>query len=132
MTSSRRKTSVSYQSFSTCSGKWTKRTSAKVSMIISKTRENKESMTNEEKENVFKYSGPSSLKDIEARLLELDDEIEADDIAYLDIEKTQLQLKRQFILDERNSWKAKSVWNVVIPIAVSIITAYLVSVLVMR
>ncbi|OHA44245.1 MAG: hypothetical protein A3G04_01770 [Candidatus Taylorbacteria bacterium RIFCSPLOWO2_12_FULL_44_9] len=108
-------------------------------------------MTNEEKENVFKYSGPSSLKDIEARLLELDaeksarihnakedysgsidDEIEADDIAYLDIEKTQLQLKRQFILDERNSWKAKSVWNVVIPIAVSIITAYLVSVLVMR
>lgn len=97
-------------------------------------------------ENVLKYTGPTSLNDIEARLLEIehekpmriynarenysgsiDDEIEADDIGYLDVEKTQLQLKRQFILDERNGWKAKSVWNVVVPIIVSVITAYLVS-----
>lgn len=102
-------------------------------------------------ENVLKYDGPTSLKKIEARLLEIehekpmrihnakenysgsiDDEIEADDIGYLDVEKAQLQLKRQFILDERNSWKAKSVWNVVVPIIASVITAYLVSLFVMR
>jgi len=100
-------------------------------------------------ENVLKYTGPSSLTDIEARLLEIehekpmrlhnakenysgtvDDIIEADDITYLDVEKAQLQLKRQFILDERNGWKAKSVWTVAVPIIVSIITAYVVSVLV--
>ena len=104
--------------------------------------------TNEKKENVLKYDGPTSLKKIEARLLEIEhekpmrihnakenysggieDEIEADDIEYLDVEKTRLQLKRQFILDERNSWKAKSVWNVIVPIIVSIITAFVVSVL---
>jgi len=107
-------------------------------------------IANEKKENVLKYDGPTSLKKIEERLLEIEhekpmrihnarenysgsikDEIEADDIAYLNVEKTQLQLKRQFILDERNSWKAKSIWNVVVPIVVSVITAYLVSVLVM-
>ena len=104
---------------------------------------------NEKKENVLKYAGPTSLKKIEERLLEIehekpmrihnakenysggiDDEIEADDIEYLDVEKTQLQLKRQFILDERNGWKAKSIWNVIVPIIVSIITAYVVFVLV--
>src|SRR3989344_8705280 len=105
--------------------------------------------TDEKKENVLKYAGPTSLKKIEERLLEIehekpmrihnakenysggiDDEIEADDIEYLDVEKTQLQLKRQFILDERNGWKAKSIWNVIVPIIVSIITAYVVFVLV--
>ena len=101
--------------------------------------------------NVLKYDGPTSLKKIEERLLEIehekpmrirnaeenyfgsiDDEIEADDIKYLDVEKTRLQLKRQFILDGRNGWKAKGVWNIVVPIVVSVITAYLVSVFVMR
>lgn len=107
--------------------------------------------TDKKKENVLKYTGPTSLKGIEDRLLEIehekpmrihnarenysgsiDDEIEADDIGHLGVEKTRLQLKRQFILDERNGWKAKSVWNVVVPIIVSVITAYLVSLFVMR
>ncbi|GEM_PF-4832964 len=105
--------------------------------------------SNKNKENAFKYAGLSSLKDIEERLLEIDAEksgrihnakenpsddiyafIEADDIDYLDVEKTQLQLKRQFILDERNDWKAKSIWNVIVPIFVSVITALVVSMLV--
>lgn len=98
-----------------------------------------------EKENMFKYTGPILLKDIEARLLEIEhekpmrihiaeeyystinDKIKADEIAYLDVEKTKLQLKRQFILDERNGWKAKSIWNIAVPIIVSIITAYIVA-----
>ena len=103
------------------------------------------SKTNEK--NVFKYAGPLSLKDIEERLLEIDSEksarihnaeenpsldidaiIEADDIEYLDVEKTQLQLKRQFLLDKRHGWKAKLVWNVIVPIIVSVITALLVSI----
>lgn len=102
-------------------------------------------------ENILKFTRHTSLKKIEARLLEIehekpmrihnakenysgsiDDEIEAGDIRYLDVEKTQLQLKRQFILDKRNGWKAKSVWNVIVPIIVSVITTYLVSLFVMR
>src|SRR3990167_11233174 len=98
---------------------------------------------NEKKENVLKYAGPTSLKKIEERLLEIehekpmrihnakenysggiDDEIEADDIEYLDVEKTQLRLKRQFILDKRESWLPKTIWNFIIPIIVAIITAY--------
>ena len=57
----------------------------------------------------------------------IDDEIEADDIKYLDVEKTQLQLKRQFILDQRHSWKVEAL-RYVATIVVSVITAYLVSV----
>ena len=101
------------------------------------------------KENIFKYTGPSSLKDIEERLLEIDAEksarihnakenpsydidaiIEADDIEYLDVEKTQLQLKRQFILDKRESWLPKTIWNLIVPIIVAIITAYITTILV--
>ena len=106
-------------------------------------------MTDATNENVFKYDGPTSLKKIEERLLKIerekptriynarenysntiDDQIEADNIEYLDAEKAQLQLKRQFILDERSNWKAKSIWNIIIPIIVSIITAYCVSMLI--
>lgn len=106
-------------------------------------------IADEKKENVLKYTGPTSLKGIEDRLLEIDhekpmrihnagenysgsinDEIEGDAIEHLDVEKNQLQRKLQSILDERNGWKAKSVWNVVVPIIVSIITAYVVSMLV--
>lgn len=100
----------------------------------------------ETNENLLRYRGPCSLQDIEVRLLEIEHEIpmrinnaresftdsiendiESDAIAYLDVEKAQLQLKRQFILDERNGWKAKSLWNIVVPIIVSVITAYLVA-----
>ena len=99
-----------------------------------------------DRESIFKYTRPFALKEIEERLLEIDAEKSArsygaakniiqaikdgDDIKYLDVEKTRLQLKRQFILDRRNSWKAKSIWDVVVPIIVSIITAYVISVLV--
>ena len=96
-------------------------------------------------QNAFKYTGYSSMKKIEERLLEIErekpmriyharenysgsmeDEIEADDIKYLGVEKTQLQLKRQFILDRRNGWKAKGIWDIALPIVASVITAYLV------
>ena len=96
-------------------------------------------------ENPLKYSGPTSLKKIETRLLEIEHEKpmriynleqentgsdedmeEAENIDYLDVEKNKLQLKRQFILGRRDNWKAKSLWNVIVPIIVSIITAYMV------
>ncbi|MCX6731814.1 MAG: hypothetical protein NTX55_02380 [Candidatus Parcubacteria bacterium] len=87
------------------------------------------------------------MQEIEKRLLEIeeekprrihnasenysgswDDELETLDIAYLDVEKAILQMKRQFILDKRNNWRARVFWNIVIPIIVAIITAYLVSI----
>lgn len=99
-------------------------------------------MTANNEENIFKYTGPSYLRKVEDRLLEIEhekearlynlredssgsieDEIERSDISYLDVEKKQLQLKRQFILDERNGWKAKSIWNIIVPISVSIIVS---------
>ena len=101
------------------------------------------------KESVFKYTGPSSLKDIEKRLLEIDTEkaarihnieedfssdiemyMEADDIKYLDIEKTQLQLARQFILDKRESWLSKIIFSFITPITVAIITTVITSALI--
>ncbi|HRH23108.1 MAG TPA: hypothetical protein PK295_00540 [Candidatus Magasanikbacteria bacterium] len=88
----------------------------------------------------------NSLNSIEKRLLEIEeekprridnlqenysasfeDEMEAMDIGYLDVEKAQLQTKRQFILDRRDSWKSKIVWNMLVPIVVSVITAYFVT-----
>lgn len=103
------------------------------------------------KENIFEYKGPSSLKEIEKRLLQIDaekssrvhnakenysgswgDEMEVNEIAYLDVEKDQLQLKRQFILDGRHDWKAKLFWNIVVPILVSVATAILVSLFLRR
>lgn len=105
-------------------------------------------------ESVLKCDGPTSLKKIEERLLEIEHEkpmrmhnlgenfsafahemegeIEADEIAYLDVEKTKLRLKREFILDSRSSWKAKTIWDVAVPIAVSIVTTYLVSVFIAK
>ena len=90
-----------------------------------------------------------NLTSIEKRLLEIDEEktertfnlkenytnsieniMEADDIAYLDIEKGKLQLMRQFILDRRNNWKARVFWSIVAPIIVATIVAYLTSVLI--
>lgn len=100
------------------------------------------------KESPFTYTGPFSLREIEARLLEIDAEksarihnarenpsfdleaiMEADEIKYLDVEKRQLHLKRQFILDNRNNWRTKTVWNIAVPIVISIITAYIISLL---
>lgn len=87
-----------------------------------------------------------SLKEIEKRLLEIEeekprrihnardnnpggieDEIEALDIQFLDIEKSQLQLKRQFILDRRDSWKYRVIWNIIAPVVVALVTAYAVA-----
>jgi hypothetical protein len=91
-------------------------------------------------ENILEYKGPSSLEQIEKRLLEIEHEkpmrihnmnenypgdeeaeIENNEIAYLDVEKAQLNLKRQFILDERNGWKARVIWSILVPIVVSVI-----------
>lgn len=90
---------------------------------------------------------PNNLVEIEKRLLEIEEEkprrihnaqenysedleaiIEEDDIAYLDVEKAILQAKRQFILDRRNSWKARLFWDVIVSIVVATITAYIVSI----
>lgn len=90
---------------------------------------------------------PLSFQEIEKRLLEIeeekprrihnakenysgswDDELEALDIAYLDVEKATLQMKRQFILDRRNGWLAKMLWSIIVPIIAAIITAYIVSI----
>jgi hypothetical protein len=54
--------------------------------------------------------------------------MEEDGIDWLDVEKAQLERKRQFILDRRNSWRAKLIWSFVMPIVVSIITAYAISI----
>ena len=98
------------------------------------------------KEMDEKHIEPRSLQEIEKRLLEIEkekprrihnasenysesweDEIEALDIAYLDVEKATLQMKRQFILDKRNAWKARVFWSIVVPIIVATVTAYFVS-----
>ncbi|MDO8451836.1 MAG: hypothetical protein Q7S76_03120 [bacterium] len=105
----------------------------------------------EQERSRYRYEGPISLKKIEERLLEIElekpcriydlheqyhgsdeDILEEGRISELDIEKTRLQLYRQFILDGRNGWKTKSLWDVAIPITVAVITAYLVSVFVGR
>lgn len=91
----------------------------------------------------------ASLADVEKRLLEIDTEkasrihnlqenysasvkdyIEELDIDYLDIEKQQLQLRRQFLLDRMNGWKLKLLFVILTTIISPVITAYLVSVLV--
>lgn len=103
-------------------------------------------MKKEKEVSPFTYDRPSSLREIENRLLEIDaeksarthnlyenyslsdeDDIEVENIAFLEIEKSRLKLKRQFILDARSSWKAKGLWNVLVPIIISIVTAYFVS-----
>ena len=42
-------------------------------------------------------------------------------------EKTQLETKRQFILDQRDSLFWRIVWNIFVPILVSICTVYALS-----
>jgi len=43
-------------------------------------------------------------------------------------EKEKLNVQRRFILDRRESWLPKIIWNILVPILVATITAYLVSV----
>jgi hypothetical protein len=40
-------------------------------------------------------------------------------------ELEELETKRRFLLDRRESWLPKTIWNVVIPIAISIIVTIL-------
>ncbi len=96
---------------------------------------------------IIGYFKPYSLQETEKRLLEIEeekprrihnlqenysasieDELEVINIANLDTDKITLQMKRQFILDRRNNWKARVFWSIVVPIIVTIITAYLASV----
>ncbi|MDP3735460.1 MAG: hypothetical protein Q8R39_03465 [bacterium] len=98
-------------------------------------------------QNIFKYKGPASLKAIEERLLEIEHEkpyrifnlkeyysasiedfIEGEDIEFLNVQKTQLQLKRQFILDKRESWLPKTIWSFLVPIVLAIIAAYITTI----
>lgn len=91
------------------------------------------------------FSSADSLEAIEKRLLEIeeekprrihnlsenfsnseDDYIEGLEIGWLDDEKALLQLKRQFILDRREGWKSRILWNVVVPVVVAIITTHVV------
>jgi hypothetical protein len=101
------------------------------------------------KESTYKYTGPSSLKSVEGRLLEIDAEKsarihnikdlspnsieiieEVNGIKYLDVEKSQLQLKYQFILNRRESWLPRTAWSFFVPIVASIITAYITTILI--
>ncbi|MDZ4284421.1 MAG: hypothetical protein U1A28_01190 [Patescibacteria group bacterium] len=98
-------------------------------------------------QNIFKYKGPASLKAIEERLLEIEHEkpyrifnlkeyysasiedfIEGEDIEFLNVQKTQLQLKRQIILDQRESWLPKTIWSFLVPIVLAIIAAYITTI----
>lgn len=40
-------------------------------------------------------------------------------------EKSVLQMKRQFILDRRGSWKSRIIWDMLVPITLAIVTAYI-------
>lgn len=92
----------------------------------------------------IKSSFSNELAAIEKRLLEIepekarriydlhenwngtdDDTIEEYNIEYLDIEKGTLQMRRQFILDRRESWLPKSIWNLIVPIVIAVIAAYI-------
>jgi len=44
-------------------------------------------------------------------------------------ELEQLKTKKQFLLDRRESWLPKALWNLVAPVVVSIITALIVTIL---
>jgi len=91
------------------------------------------------------FSSGDTLETIEKRLLEIeeekprrihnlsenfsnsdDDYVEGLEIGWLDNEKALLQLKRQFILDRREGWKSRVIWNILVPIVVAVITAYIV------
>lgn len=53
----------------------------------------------------------------------IDDEIKAQDEPLLK-EKEQLEKELEFILARRNGWLPTTIWNVIVPVIVSIITAY--------
>jgi len=38
-----------------------------------------------------------------------------------------LESERHFIVDRRNSWKPKVIWDVLVPIVVAVVTAYIVT-----
>lgn len=86
----------------------------------------------EERLLVIEYEKPRRIHEAKENPSgdEWDQIMESDEIDHLDVEKAQLEYKRQFILDRRNSWKVKLFWGFVIPIVVSTITAYVVSIFV--
>lgn len=44
-------------------------------------------------------------------------------------ELDKLETQRNFLLDRRESWMPKTIWNVIVPIVVTIITLYIVKLL---
>ena len=65
-----------------------------------------------------------SGKGIERHFVE--DQMKAEDAPLLK-EKEQLDLKRQFILDRRNSLFWRIIWNIIVPISVTLITTFVIS-----
>lgn len=86
----------------------------------------------EERLLVIEYEKPRRIHNAQENPSgdEWDQIMEADEIAHLDVEKAQLQLKRQFIIDRRESWLPKTIWNLIVPIIAAIITAYITAALV--
>ncbi|MCB9798567.1 hypothetical protein H6758_02485 [Candidatus Nomurabacteria bacterium] len=99
------------------------------------------------KKEEYKPDIPKSLKKVELRLLEIEEEkprrihnlqetfagdyidriMEEGEIKYLDTEKAQLLLQRQFLIDKRNDWKRKILWDILVPLIVATATSYLVT-----
>jgi len=51
------------------------------------------------------------------------DYLEEIGIDELDVEREELIIKRQEILDERNGWKQKFFWSVLIPSLISVVSS---------
>lgn len=57
---------------------------------------------------------------------QLDSLIEKDNKS-LKEELEGLEIQRQFILDRRNGWKPKVIWDMLVPIIVAVVTSYIVA-----
>ncbi len=93
-------------------------------------------------ENWHRIFPKTTLYGIEERILDLKDELEAirsplgkrgmyfttlTDEKEIESELDKLTIRRQFILDKRDSLFWKIVWNIIVPVVVATITAYMVS-----
>ena len=78
----------------------------------------------------------SKLKDIEKKILEKSKEITGQkgpriitswnhdaDLPKLESELNDLKAERSFMLDRRESWLPKMLWNILVPIVVSIVVS---------
>jgi len=77
----------------------------------------------------------SKLKNIEKKINEINQElietnsrkvVVGDSTPKLQSELTTLKTKRQFLLDRRNSWLPKTIWSVLVPIIVSVVSTIII------